>query len=156
MEEIISENSEGIALAALADTEEQTIGSSDNADRNDEGRDSRHTADVEIDVEGLLSEELSELKNAFPELSSAKDITEIKNPLRYAALRDLGLTPTEAYLAARGPVSRANNRAHLSASVPRVTGRGASMPREELARAREIFYGMSDSEIQRLWQKVTK
>ena len=112
--------------------------------------------DSEEDVDEMLANELALLKESFPELSAVSDITEIKNPLRYAALRDLGLSATEAYLAARGPVQMNDNRSHLSASAPKVMGRGVSMPKDELMRAREIFYGMSDSEIQRLWRKVTK
>ena len=108
------------------------------------------------DIGEALEAELAQLKEIFPELSGVEDITGIKNPMRYAALRDLGLSPTEAYLAARGPQRTSDNRSHLRTSVPRGMGRGTSMPPEELARAREIFYGMSDSEIQRLWKKVTK
>lgn len=118
---------------------------------------SSETSEVNTDdIEKALEGELEELRGIFSELESVSDITEIKNPLRYAALRDLGLSPSEAYLAARGPVARGDNRSHLSTSVPKVTGQGASMPKDELIRAREIFYGMSDSEIQRLWRKVTK
>jgi hypothetical protein len=144
MEEILTENTE---------CEQTIISDVENAPSEDVSETEREQAD---DVGEMLAHELSELKETFPELAGVSDITEIKNPLRYASLRDLGLTPTEAYLAARGPVRSKDNRSHLSASVPRVTGRGASMPAEELERAREIFYGMSDSEIQRLWKRVTK
>ncbi len=112
------------------------------------------TEESEPDIGEMLGEELSQLKETFPELAGVSDITEIKNPLRYAALRDLGLSPCEAYLAARGPVRTSDNRSHLSSSAPKVTGRGASMPKDELIRMRELFYGMSDSEIQRLWRRV--
>ena len=108
------------------------------------------------DYERQASEDLKELCREFPEIEGIKSLTEIKNPLRYAALRDLGLTPTEAYLAARGkPVY--DNRGHLAASVPRAAGtpRGF-MPSGELNAARAIFRGMPDSEIQKLYQKVTK
>lgn len=108
------------------------------------------------DYERQAEEDLKELCREFPEIEGIKSLTEIKNPLRYAALRDLGLSPTEAYLAARGkPVY--DNRGHLGASVPRAAGmpRGF-MPSGELNAARAIFRGMPDSEIQKLYQRVTR
>ena len=156
MEEIIKDGSDSEAFDSASAVIEDNLSDSAENEKSDEITEKSETDGNECDVEGLLRGELEDLKKVFPELSSAGDITEIKNPLRYAALRDLGLSPTEAYLAARGVVSTSNNRAHLSASVPRVTGRSASMPKEELERAREIFFGMSDSDIQRLWRKVNK
>lgn len=111
----------------------------------------------EADFESLINEDLEELKREFTELRGIADITEIKNPLRYAALRDLGLTPTEAYLAARGNERRRDNRAHLCGTVPAGLGvREGSMPKRDLLMARELFNGMSDSEIQALFRKVTR
>ena len=110
----------------------------------------------ELDYERQALADLAELHREFPETKGAESLTEIKNPLRYAALRDLGLTPTEAYLAARGkPVY--DNRGHLGTSVPRAAGmpRGF-MPSGELNAARAIFHGMSDAEIQKLYQRVTR
>ncbi|MBQ7363203.1 MAG: hypothetical protein IJW48_02005 [Clostridia bacterium] len=109
-----------------------------------------------VNYEELMERDMAELRREFPELSSTRSLTEIKNPLRYAALRDMGLTPTEAYLAARGKAP-ADTRSHLVGGVPRQAGNaGGAMPRSELEGARELFYGMSDSEIQRLWRRVTK
>ncbi len=114
------------------------------------------SGDGSIDYEAIMASDLAELRREFPELSRTSSLTEIKNPLRYAALRDLGLTPTEAYLAARGK-AHTDTRSHLSGGVPKPAGvQGGAMPRSELEGARELFYGMSDSEIQRLWRKVTK
>lgn len=107
--------------------------------------------------ESVMADDLAALKAEFAELAGVSNITEIKNPLRYAALRDLGLTPTEAYLAARGKEIKRDNRAHLCATVPgAVSAPLGTIPKGELERAREIFYGMSDSEIQALYRKVTK
>ena len=109
------------------------------------------------DYERLMAEDLITLKAEFPELCDTSDITEIKNPLRYAALRDLGLTPTEAYLAARGNERRRDSRAHIRGTVPIAGQRKAgAIARHELEWARENFNGMSDSEIEALFRKVTK
>ena len=54
----------------------------------------------ETDYERLEREDIAELCREFPELK-IDSLTELDNPLRYGALRDMGLTPTEAYLATR-------------------------------------------------------
>ena len=107
------------------------------------------------DYSRIVEEDLLSLKSEFPELASMKDIYELKNPIRYGALRDLGLTAKEAYLATGGRRTLSDNRAHLHSSVPR----GASsplgeIPRKEFEMARELFSDLNDSEIQKLYRKV--
>ena len=114
--------------------------------------------DIEDDsyYEELLISDMNELSEQFSDGAGIK-ITDLKNPLRYGALRDLGLTPKEAYLASGGRKEKADNRAHLSSSVPRKTVSSFSeMPRAELDAAREIFGDISDSEIRNLYRKVTQ
>ena len=108
-----------------------------------------------IDYAAIAESDLIELKMQFPELSDIEDLTELDNPVRYAGLRDLGLTPKEAYLATSTRQRRTDNRSHLSSAMPRGAGapRGG-ISREELYRARELFEGMSDAEIQALYRKV--
>ena len=111
---------------------------------------------TQIDYEALIESDLAELKAEFPELKSIGDITELNNPLRYAALRDLGLSPAEAYMATAKRRSQ-DTRSHLKSAH----GRSASAPtgmmsQYELATARELFPGMSDADLQRLYKKVTK
>lgn len=111
---------------------------------------------TQIDYEALIESDLVELKAEFPELKSIGDITELNNPLRYAALRDLGLSPAEAYMATAKRRSQ-DTRSHLKSAY----GRSASAPtgmmsQYELATARELFPGMSDADLQRLYKKVTK
>ena len=109
----------------------------------------------EVDYGAVIESDLKELRAQFPELRGIADITELSNPLRYAALRDLGLTPREAYLATSDRPRRPDNRAHLSVAVPRGAGEArGGMSREELLRARELFSGMSDTELQSLYRKV--
>ena len=104
----------------------------------------------------LLLEDISELKEEFFELKDLRDITELPNPTRYAALRDLGLTPAEAYLAT-SPQKKADTRAHLRGGVPHAAKSPvSSMTRREWQIARALFEDMSDSDIEKLYRKVTK
>ena len=106
-------------------------------------------------TEELINSDVNLLKESFSELSGISGITELPNPTRYAALRDLGLTPEEAYLAtAKRPTKE--SRSHLISSVPR----GVSMPKsamnkQEMQEARALFGDMDDNEIHRLYKRVT-
>ena len=110
----------------------------------------------EIDeVSELLSDDLAILKGKFPELCALSDVSGLPNPIRYSALRDLGLTPEEAYLATS---QRAHdNRSHLRGAVPAVSkSPKSSMTRREWNIARALFEDASDSEIERLYKRVTR
>lgn len=109
-----------------------------------------------VDYGALIESDLNTLRSQFPELGGINDITELNNPLRYAALRDLGLTPEEAYLATAKRRAQ-DTRAHLRSAH----GRNAATPlgmmsQHEMSAARDLFPGLSDAEIQRLYKKVTK
>lgn len=124
-------------------------------DAENEKPDTADTADYP-DYEAIIASDVSELSSEFPELKGLKDITELNNPLRYAALRDLGLSPREAYLAtAKRPAQ--DTRAHLRSAHGRsaVTSVGM-MSQEELSAARDLFPSLSDSQLQKLYKKVTK
>ena len=111
----------------------------------------------DIDYESLMMEDLAELKREFSELDSIENITELSNPLRYAALRDLGLSPREAYLATSPRKTATDNRAHLSSAVGRTTSRPkTAIPPAQLRLARELFSDLSDAEINALYRRVTK
>ena len=143
---------------AVADNVEATEEATDEVLTDEAGLEEDASEKVsEPDYERIMEEDLAELKREFPEIRRINSLTELKNPLRYAALRDLGLTPEEAYLASRGKVPVPDNRAHLSHSAPRAAGApSGGMTRSELEGARELFFGMSDSEIQSLYRRVTK
>ena len=115
------------------------------------------TEDDGCDYAAVLNADIEELKAEFPELGAMESISELADPIRFGALRDLGLTAKEAYLASGGKRRAYDNRTHLVASVPggaRSAVDGIS--RQELDMARDLFGGMSESEIQRLYRKVTK
>lgn len=130
----------------------------DGEDHADEGvapaPDLTNEADEE-DYARIEREDLEELALLFPEVKGKRSITELKNPLRYAALRDLGLTPREAYLATEGVRRSTDNRGHIISRVPASAGGGGALSGKELSAARELFSGLSDREIQRLYKKVT-
>ena len=109
-----------------------------------------------VDYEALIASDIDTLKSEFPELKGITDITDLNNPLRYAALRDLGLSPVEAYMATAKRRTQ-DTRAHLrSAHGRNAVASAGMMSQYELATARELFPGMSDSELQRLYKKVNK
>ncbi len=110
----------------------------------------------EIDeVSELLSDDLAILKGKFPELCALSDVSGLPNPIRYSALRDLGLTPEEAYLATSQRAQ--DNRSHLRGAVPAVSrSPKSSMTRREWSIARALFEDASDSEIERLYKRVTR
>lgn len=109
----------------------------------------------EVDYDAVIADDMRALKAEFPELASMTDITELDNPVRYAALRDLGLTPKEAYLAtSKRPA--ADTRSHLKATYGRHTSAPKNtMSREELAVAKDVFEGLSDAEIISLYKRVS-
>ncbi len=109
-----------------------------------------------VDYARIAAEDLLALQREFPSLLSVHSITELPNCTRYGALRDLGLSPKEAYLAIGGAQTRRqDNRAHLRSSVPRShTGITTQMSTRELENARMLFSNLSDGEIARLYQKV--
>ena len=108
------------------------------------------------DYAALASADLSALKEEFAHLTSLCSLAELPDPGRYGELRELGLTPKEAYLAIGGTVRRASdNRAHLTSAVPRTSALGADLPTtEQMAEARRIFTDLSDEQIYRLYKKV--
>lgn len=110
----------------------------------------------ETDYEELIRADMEELKSSIRTLPSDFSVTDLKNPIRYGALRDMGLSPTEAYLATGGRARAQDNRAHLTASVPGAAAkRNLDIPRGELKIAREIFSDMSEAELQKLYRKVS-
>lgn len=98
---------------------------------------------------------LTELYESYPELTPESAET-LCNLDRYRELRALGLNVEEAYRATAKRKPAPDNRAHLSVSVGgggTPASHGISEP--ELRSAREIFSGMSDAEIRRLYKRVT-
>ena len=109
----------------------------------------------EATPEALPQEFEPEVASDATEVSDATDVP--TDPYeRYLTLCDMGLTPREAYLASIGAIQNHGGKSHLS-STPISHGRVAhsQMSRAELECAREIFSGLSDADIRRLYRKVT-
>ena len=148
-------------IAEEEDTKSEII---QNAEEENIAIDTDETTEAEADVdngetidyEALIASDVDALKAEFPELKGINDITDLNNPLRYAALRDLGLSPAEAYMATAKRRTQ-DTRAHLRSAHGRNAAAAMGMMSQyELATARELFPSMSDSELQRLYKKVNK
>ena len=101
-----------------------------------------------------LEEDLGALILNEPELRDA--LLGAINEKRYLELRALGLTAREAYLASGAPRGK-DNRAHLVSAVPhRASSPGTGMSSCEMELARSLFDGLPESEIKRLYSKVTR
>lgn len=99
-------------------------------------------------------EDARELRAMFPELSALSGITALPDPIRFAELRDLGLSAREAYLATSGG-RRQDNRTHLHSAYPSPAHTPAGMSDDELRRARELFSDLSDTEIRKLYKRIS-
>ncbi len=114
-------------------------------------------AEKDVDYAALAAEDLAELKAQFPALKELPSLAALSDPVRYAELRDMGLSPKEAYLATGGTARRrSDNRAHLFSAVPRASALATNLPSSaEMAEARRLFSNLSDAQIHRLYKKVT-
>ena len=114
-------------------------------------------AEESVDYAALAAEDLAELKAQFPALKDLPSLAALQNPVRYAELRDMGLSPKEAYLATGGTARRrSDNRSHLLSAVPRSSALATGLPSgAEMAEARRLFSNLTDSQIHRLYKKVT-
>ncbi len=97
-------------------------------------------------------DDLRELQNQFPALSSIESITELDSPEEYLRFRSLGLTPKEALLATGQSMRPSAPRRATSPIAVRT--RSERIPDYYLKMAREIFGNLSDREIQSLYKKV--
>lgn len=123
---------------------------------NEEATEVSEDAPEAPDYAAIIEEDLEALRRTFPEMRGITSITELDNPLRYAALRDLGLSAREAYLATSERREKRDNRSHLVGATPRAGAYSSSlMSRDEMRAARQLFDGMSDADIQSLYKKVT-
>lgn len=119
----------------------------------DPGREKAHSP---VDYAALAAADAEELRRTFPELQDLGDLTELRDPLRYAQLRDLGLTPAEAYLATGERRHREDNRAHLRPAISRAASAAPGMSASEMEGARQLFPDLSDSDILRLYKRIHK
>lgn len=128
-----------------------------------EARGADGTASEDADGDGvtdyaaLAAEDLRRIKCMAPSLAGLTHLAELPNALRYAALRDAGLSVEEAlYAACHAFVTpqAADNRAHLRSAVPiGAAGTPSRMTAAEMREARELFGDLTEGEIERLYAR---
>ena len=136
---------------------EETPSDSDGAANPEDGR----TTDDPV-YRQMAEDDLAELKRIDPAAADYRHLGEMPGALRFAELRGLGLSVSEAYYAVRGanaekPSPDRGGRAHLHGSVPgRAAASGVGMTVGEIESARRLFPGLSDREIATLWRRVNE
>lgn len=142
----VTEPADGNEAGAKSHTG-SAVGESDDAD----------ATGAPVDYAALAARDLGEIKRLAPALAGLSHLAELPNALRYAALRDAGLSVEEAlhaachaYLAPRA----ADNRAHLRSAVPiGAAGTPSRMTAAEMREARELFGDLTEGEIERLYAR---
>lgn len=128
----------------------ETRGADGTASENADG-------DGVTDYAALAAEDLRRIKRMAPSLAGLTHLAELPNALRYAALRDAGLSVEEAlYAACHAFVTpqAADNRAHLRSAVPiGAAGTPSRMTAAEMREARELFGDLTEGEIERLYAR---
>lgn len=144
---------------------EDTVGNGgpSGAGETGEARGADGTASENADGDGvtdyaaLAADDLRRIKCMAPSLAGLTHLAELPNALRYAALRDAGLSVEEAlYAACHAFVTpqAADNRAHLRSAVPiGAAGTPSRMTAAEMREARELFGDLTEGEIERLYAR---
>lgn len=133
--------------------------------RNDEAKQTL----AKIEFEKKAKSDLEELKKYYPETQKLTSIFQIENMVEFGRLRDLGLSPKQAYAAANADAVKANaanaakqaalneTKSHLKSAVPKGSkDESISMTKRELAEWRDIFPDKSDKEIIKLYRDTQK
>ena len=119
------------------------------------------------DYAKMAADDLAVINRAFPGMN-VTDLRKIDNPGRYGALRDLGLSPEEAFRAtnhvriseqvAASARARVDGKSHIRSDMPAKSGsaEGFSLSAAQLREARELFPGKSDKEITALYRSVSR
>ena len=144
---ITDEIAETFTVEDVVNEEEEYPATEDTTLREEAELDSSSTEEVD------MSFDLEELKAEFSELVGVDSIDDLRFPEKYRRFREMGLNPTEAYMATGE--HRAKER-HIPPSPLSVSRRAEGIPQRQLQMAREIFEGLTDMEIQALYKRVTK
>ncbi len=120
-----------------------------------------------IAFEEKMKADFAEVQAFYPETKSLKSITEIDNFVEFGRLRDLGLSPKQAYAAANADnvkksVANAvkqkslnDTKQHLQSAVPKGSkDNSLVMPKSTLAEWRDLFPNKSDKEIIALYKQT--
>ena len=131
-----------------------------------------HKAELERKIriaegEKMMAEDLAEIKAQIP--GAAKYDSPVKFPhfRRFGELRDLGLSPVEAFRAshpddvassvAATAKASADSKAHMTSAVPKgAKDTSVTIPKGDLEMYREMFPKASDKELTALYRRATK
>lgn len=132
------------------------VGESAADGQTDSATDSALPEETPKDYEAMAAADLAEIKRLDPTYAPASHLSELPFARRFAALRDMGLSVTEALAAVTPRFTPHDTRSHLRVSAPG----GARAPegllsREELKAAKELFSDLSEGELHSLYRRVT-
>ena len=112
-----------------------------------------------------ISADLAEVQAAYPDTKAYKSVKDFPNFKEFGRLRDLGLSPKQAYIASHPDAVRQNvaaatrqqslndTKKHLKPAVSKASRDNTiTMTKKELAECRDLFPGMSDREIMKLYR----
>lgn len=110
-----------------------------------------------IDYAAQAEADLAEIKRLAPQYAPAAHLSELPFAHRFAELRDLGLSVSEALAAASPYPTPKDSRAHLRSMTPRGMGSTeASLDRAQMKEAKLLFSGLSEGEINALFRRVSR
>lgn len=131
-----------------------------------------HRAELERKIiiaegEKMMAEDLAEIKAQIPGAAKYKSPTEFPAFRRFGELRDLGLSPVEAFRAshpndvaaavAATAKATADSKGHMTSVVPKgAKDTTVSIPKDELEMYRDMYPEMSDKELTALYKRATK
>ena len=112
-----------------------------------------------------IAADLAEVQAAYPDTKSYASVKDFPNFKEFGRLRDLGLSPKQAYIASHPDAVRQNvaaatrqqslndTKKHLKPAVSKASRDNTiTMTKRELAECRDLFPGMSDKEIMKLYR----
>ena len=152
-----------VKLAAEAEgkTEEEYLKQKQERDRTAEAlRLMQQTA-----FNAKIAADLAEVHAAYPDTKIYTSVKDFPNFREFARLRDLKLSPKQAYIASHPDAVRQNvaaatrqqslneTKKHLKPAVSKTSKDNTiTMTKRELAECRDLFPGMSDKEIMKLYR----
>ena len=112
-----------------------------------------------------IAADLAEVQAAYPDAKAYASVKDFPNFKEFGRLRDLGLSPKQAYIASHPDAVRQNvaaatrqqslndTKKHLKSAVSKSSRDNTiTMTKRELAECRDLFPGMSDREIMKLYR----
>ena len=110
----------------------------------------------DVDYAALAVSDLAEIKSLCREFAAVEQLSDLPFARRFAELRDLGLSVKEALGASLPLRESGGGKAHLKSAVPRPAYLPEnSLSHEDMRKAKELFYGLSEKEINALYRRVT-